>query len=287
MKRDVKIERYKAADGFTLMELLVVMALVSVLLVLTTTFGNRALGLIGQVGSRSASDRIAELVFEQFSRDLGQRVVRRETTIRIHKEADGGDDELVLVTRRFGLSERAAVADRRVSTVHYRVAEHVLFQGAEGFGFGSTSAPPLPADGMLDLHGLPEEGPEGLAERSMYPLADGVIRMEFSFITLGADGTPEIKAAPPQAPELPSAMVVTLAVLDPERTRMIGREERERIAAEFPDAGDGVLPGGRWLEVARGLAGRAGDLRVPAVALGQVRVYQRRFPVSSGGNLNP
>ena len=100
--------RWRAA-GFTLVELLVVMMLLSVLMVLTSAFGSRSLDLIGQVGSKSAADRIAELVFEQIVRDIDQRVIRREPTMRIDKNDSEGDDELVLVTRRFGLPERAAV----------------------------------------------------------------------------------------------------------------------------------------------------------------------------------
>lgn len=273
------------AAGFTLVELLVVMMLLSVLMVLTSAFGSRSLDLIGQVGSKSAADRIAELVFEQIVRDIDQRVNRREPTMRVEKNDSEGDDELVLVTRRFGLPEGAAEADRRVSTVHYRITDHVLLQGAEGFGFGEPASPPSREEGTLSLHELPAEGPEELDDDALQPLVGGVIRMEFAFVTPGADGALEIVADAPASPMRPEALIVTLAVLDPERTRMIDPGQRARIAAEFPDAEDGETPGERWQEIARGLAGRADALGVPAVALRQVRVYQRRVSLTSGGTL--
>lgn len=269
--------------GFTLVELLVVMMLLSVLMVLTSAFGSRSLDLIGQVGSKSAADRIAELVFEQIARDIDQRVIRREPTMRVEKNDSEGDDELVLVTRRFGLPERAEEADRRVATVHYRITDHVLLQGAEGFRFGDPATPPSREDGTLEVYGLPAEGPEELDDDSLQPLAGGVIRMEFAFVAPGADGALEIVADPPASPVRPESLIVTLVVLDPERTRMIDPDQRVRIADEFPDAKDGETPAESWQEIALGLAGRADVLGVPAVALRQVRVYQRRVSLASGG----
>ena len=283
MKRIPAMASRRRAAGFTLVELLVVMMLLSVLMVLTSAFGNRSLDLIGQVGSKSAADRIAELVFEQIVRDIDQRVIRREPTMRVEKNDSEGDDELVLVTRRFGLSERAAEADRRVATVHYRITDHVLLQGAEGFRFGDPATPPSREEGTLGLHGIPAEGPEELDDDSLHPLAAGVIRMEFAFVAPGADGALEILADPPASPVRPEALIVTLVVLDPERSRMIGPGQRVKIAAEFPDAKDGETPGDRWQEIAGGLAGRADVLGLPAVALRQVRVYQRRVSLTSGG----
>lgn len=280
MKIGSATQPQRDATGFTLVELLVVVVLLSVLMVLTAAFGNRSLELIGQVGSKSAADRIAELAFDQLVRDMDQRVIRRESTMRVEKNDGDGDDELVLITRRFGLPEGAAEADRQVATVHYRITDHVLVQGAEGYRFGDPATPPSPEEGTLGLHGLPVEGPEELEDESLRPLAEGVIRMEFAFIAPGANGEMEIVASPPVAPVRPAAMIVTLAVLDPERSRMIDGEQRARIAAEFPDAKDGEAPGALWQEAASGLTVRADTLQVPAVALRQVRVYQRRIPLT-------
>ncbi len=267
-------------NGFTLVELLVVMMLMSVLLVITSAFGNRSLELIGQVSSRSGTDRIAEMAFEQLARDLDQRVVRREPTMRVEKHDGDRDDELVLVTRRRGLPAQASEADRRVSTVHYRITDHVLVQGADGCRFGESATRPSLEDGTLVLHELPQEGPEDLKDDSFHPLVDGVLRMEFAFVVTGEDGKPEVVAKPAADME---ALIVSVVVLDPERTRMIDKEQRETIAAEFPDAEDGEVPGETWQEVAREISQRAEPLGVPAAALRQVRVYQRRIPLSRAG----
>lgn len=264
-----------------MVELLVVMALLSLLLVLTSIFGNRSVALIGDVSSRVATDRIATAAFDQIARDAEGQVVRREPTLRVIKNDGGKDDELVLITRRFGIPSRSDEADRRVSTVHFRVTDHVLLQGADGYRFGDSTVRPSEEQGMLDLHGLPDDGPAELDEDSFQILAAGVLRMEIGFVVGKADGSTMIEASEPTAPDRAEALIVTLVVLDPERTRMIDGTQRARIAAEFADAESGKLAGDLWMKTARDLAGRAGNLNVPAVALRQVRVYQRRIQLAT------
>ncbi len=269
------------AAGFTLVELMVVLMLMSVLLVLTTSFGNRSMELIGQISSRAATDRIAAAAFEQLARDLDQRVVRREVTLRVEKNEGAGDDELVLITRRSGLPLEATEADRQVATVHYRVDDHDLWQGAAGCRFGQELSPPAAGTGMLEIHGLPDDGPEDLPLESSQPLAAGVLRMEMSFVVSAADGSSRVQAAAPVAPDRAEALVVQLVVLDPDRSRMIDAAQRSRIAAEFKDSKDNEIPGESWRRTALELGGRAESLAVPAVALRQVRVYQRRFSLAT------
>ena len=274
----------RAPAGFTMVELLVVMALLAVLLVMTSIFGNRSVALIGDVSSRVATDRIATAAFEQIARDLEGQVIRREVTMRVVKKAGNGDDELVLITRRFGLPTRADEADRRVSTVHYRVTDHILRQGSDGYRFGDSSSRPSEEEGLLDLHGLPELGPDDLDDDSFRTLAAGVLRLEIGFVVRKTDGSTRIEAAEPVAPDRAEALIVSLVVLDPERTRMIDGGQRARIAAEFADAVPGKLVADQWMDTARELAGKSDSLSVPGVALRQVRVYQRRIQLAAAAS---
>jgi hypothetical protein len=243
--------------------------------VLTSTFGNRSVNLMSDVSSRVAADRIATVAFDQIARDVEGQVIRREVTMRVEKQQGNGNDELVLITRRLGLPLQASEADRRVSTVHYRVRENALWQGVTGYRFGDSSTRPSEEEGMLNLHGLPDKGPEDLDDASFQPLAAGVLRMEIGFVVSKSDGSTGIEAAEPAAPDRAEALIVTLAVLDPSRSRMIDDSQRSRIAAEFGDAKPGKLTADEWMDTARGLVGKMESLSVPAVALRQVRVYQR------------
>lgn len=269
--------------GFTLVELLVVMALLAVVLTITVEISRRALEQISQTSSRLATDKIATTVFEQVSFDLQQRLLRDESTVRIVKravdssESKVGNDELVLMTIRPGYPLLATTTDRRASTVHYKIDQHRMVQASSGFAYGTPGTAPNPAQGTLKLYQLPATGPADLNNDWFRVLEPGVVRCEYGVILKGGDGS--VQTTMPANFKDVEAVVVTLVILEPQRTRMLTDTQRERIAREFPDAVNGTAPLGAWSVIERELVDRIPTSEVPRAALRHVRVYQRCIPL--------
>jgi prepilin-type N-terminal cleavage/methylation domain-containing protein len=279
MKTNPDLSRTRQPNGFTLTELLVVVALLAVVMTITVEISRRALDQIAVTSGRIATDKVATTTFDQISYDLGQRLLRDETTVRVVKRAKesaenkAGNDELVMMTIRPGYPLLATTADRQASTVHYRVENHKLIQASSGYQFGAPGTPPDPTKGTLKLFGLPAAGPADLPADWFRTLVPGIIRIEYGVILKGGSG--QVSVDIPADFKTVEAVVVTLVVLEPYRTRMLTDTQRERIASEFPDAVNGKLPLAEWSKAERELVDRISVSEVPRAALRHVRVYQR------------
>jgi prepilin-type N-terminal cleavage/methylation domain-containing protein len=264
-----------ATRGFTLIEMMVVLALLGVVLMITVNISNGSLDAIRRTQSQVVMDRIAATTLDSIALDLQQRIVRREATVRVDKHA--GNDEMVLLTIRSGYPMVAANPDRRVSKVHYQVKGNRLLHASSGYEFGGPTSEPREEAGRLQLHGVPLDGPTPLPDAWFETLVSGVIRLELS--ALATSGQQTTLADPPLGLRNTEAVVATVVVMDPARTRMLTDEQRARIAREFPDARDGALPFDEWAAIESRLTQRIPASEIPHVALRHLRVYQRVIPL--------
>lgn len=278
----LRIHRKRETRAFTLIEMLVVLALLGVVLTITVTISNGSIEMISKTRARISADEIAATAFDQLSLDLNQRLVRREATVRVVKRP-AGNDELVMLTARSGYPVLSDRAERRASAVHYRVQKGGLVQASCGYDFGDSGVEPDEKNGALRLFDLPEEGPADLRDGWFETMVPGVVRMEFSVI--GGDGEERLLADAPEDFREVESLVVTLVVLDPKRTRYLKQEHRERLAKAFPDARDGELAKSGWVAVERDLAARLPGSEFPRAALRHVRVYQRCIPLRTSSAL--
>lgn len=264
------------ARGFTLLEMMTVLAIVGVVLVSTASISGHALAIHRTARSRLESQRAAGTAFGQLRHDLAARLRRAEAPARFTKHP--GDDALTLVTQRRGFPVWSASADRALSIASFRVRDHRLERAAAGLRFGADAADrPALAKGTLALLELPAGGPEPPGEDAFETLAPGVFRLEFSFLLDSADSP--VRADPPADPRDLRAAVVTVAILDPARRRMLAAAQLDRLAARFPDAEDGELPAARWMEAAASLPARLTDF--PLEPLQNVRIRQAMFTFSN------
>lgn len=267
------------ARGFTLLELLVVMVVMSMFLLLTTTVSRDALNLHGSTKTRLATDRHAAAFQRQFEADVSQRVNRADAPVRIEKQQ--GNDGISFVTQRQGYAIRGTTAERRVSLVSYRIAGNVLERAASGYGFGKAPDRPDEKVGRLALKEIPDIGPELPDAAAFQAIAPGVIRLEFSFLVREADRT-VVRGRRPSDGRQIIAVVATFAVLDPDRRGMLDASQIGLIAAQFPDAFDNILPMRSWEQIATELGTKMPGF--PPAPLQHVRVYQGIFTFP---NLNP
>ena len=260
--------------GFTLIELMVVTAVLAVFLMMTSIVTRNAVDLHGATRTRLATERNAAAFMRQFEADLAQRVTRRESSVRYGKLA--GNDNLTLVTQRRGYALHDTTPDRQASLVSYHIRQNMLWRAAGGYGFGKPSDRPAEETGTLALAEIPAIGPAEPADKAFQVIAPGIIRLEFSFLVRDADtGKHLVRATPPDHQDLIDVVVATIVTLDPDRTGMLDAAKLEKIAAAFPDAGDNELPLAKWSAIAARLPR---DLpQLPATALQQVRVHQGIF----------
>ena len=104
--------------GFTLVELIVAMAIFTVILLLTAQVSNSALTITRSTEARLAAQREASVAAQQLRTDFAQRIQRLDTPVRFEKKA--GSDSLVLLTQRLGYSD-GFTPDRAVS-IMYRLS---------------------------------------------------------------------------------------------------------------------------------------------------------------------
>ncbi|KAB2641273.1 MAG: type II secretion system protein [Verrucomicrobia bacterium] len=266
------VKRAAGTAGFTLLELIVVMAVLSIFLMITAVVSRDAIDMHGATLSRLRTERDAAVLMRQLESDIAQRVVRLDACLKLEKQT--GNDRFTLLTQRQGYAVHGNTADRRVSLASYRIEHHSLERAASGYGFGSQAQRPAEAEGTLALARIPADGPLEPAANAFQVIAPGVLRLELSFVVREADKS-VLRAVPPADQQQIQALIVTVAIVDAERSRKLTDDQFESIAAQFPDAADDVAPLVKWRDIAANLTRRLP--RLPRGVLQQVRVYQGVF----------
>lgn len=271
--------RYGKA-AFTLIELMVVMAILGVFLIMTAIVSRGAIDINSRTKSRIASERAAAAFLQQFRLDLETRPDRREAQPRIDKHE--GNDDFTLLTQRQGYALHSGVANRFTALTGYRIRDHQLERATSGYGFGAGAERPAESSGTLSLSNFADDGAARLPDSAFHRMVPDILRIEFSFVV--GDGEKSIiKAAPPADTADLRAVVATIVTLDSDRRRELDDAKLKSIAGEFSDAVDNELPMDAWSQTAAHLSDKLPSL--PKSALGQVRVHQGVFRWNPAGIL--
>ncbi len=249
-----------ASRAFTLIEMLVAMAVLSLLVVLIA----QIIGMTSSTVSNSSQklDAVAESRFtlDRLGIDLASRVNRPDVAQKFDKKS--GNDELTFYSEVDGYQ-----GERRVSLVGYRVQEsdgRRLFQlerGAQGTG---TSHPPI------------RFGPQTLPtidDADYEVLSEGVLRLEFTF--LKKDG----KLSNTANADLSDvrAVVVAIAVLDSSTRKIVNEGPIRLIAENLPNSVEGQDPLTGWHEMIEKSKMPSG---IPLKAIQGIRFYQRYYEIN-------
>jgi prepilin-type N-terminal cleavage/methylation domain-containing protein len=265
--------------GFTLMELMVSIAIITIILLLTAQVSDSALEVTRRTAARLAAQRETSVAAHQLRADFAQRIQRLDTPVRFEKNP--GNDSLALLTKRLGYPDRTETPDRAVSLTEYRIETDApgksgngLLRASSGIGFGDLAMRPSLENGTLALASIPKMGPKKLDARHFQMLAPGVIRLELSFLI--NDEMQPIRMEAPDEQELIDGVIATVCILDPGRRGGLKDDQLTRIAEQFDDAVDGKFPIDDWLQTLNHLPAQLQGF--PKATLRHIRVKQILIP---------
>lgn len=261
--------------GFTLVELLVAMAVLALLLGLFAQMVEQSQRSVAGSERHLDSDRVARSAFALLAEDVTGQIVHDFLPLGWNKQA--GNDALAFYTTRPGYS-----GNRDASWVEYRVNPGSLKRGVQGMEFGAQDVKTSAQESLIRAYPSADGPSIEAADR----VAEGVIRLETAFLVRRPAGAgTDLKAAPPQRAASPGeidignvdAVVVSLVVLAPRWRAIVNDSAMARLAAQFPDAEDAQSTMTRWQAVADDPAALAAAADIPLAAAQAVKIYERTF----------
>jgi len=290
--------------AFTLVELIVSMAVLVVIIIMISQLLNSAQRITGNQGRQMDADAQAGAVFDRMSIDFAQMVKRPDVDYFLKEPANPqtGNDQLAFYSQVPGYYPASFAGSRNpVSLIAYRVGP----VGTDGrrlqrYGCGlawSASSPQIKAVvfSSASLSAAPNTISEnwpaatGMGADNDYELAGPqVFRMEYRYLLKGRvldDGTvlPSLASAVPWDIRVDhdavhglrdvAAIAVTIAVIDPKSRHLVSDQELAALVTEMDDFSDSMAPGdleAQWQSAIDG----SGLHRAAASA---IRIYRRYF----------
>jgi len=286
------------SSGFTIIEILVAVAVLTLLLLLVAQIVQSGSLVIGGSRKHLAADAQAREVFNRFAADLAG-LVRRPDTDAVFTNASATNAAMIFYSESPGFFASSIPVTNRssVSLVGYRVNVAKLERLGKGLTWGgssnvpvfltyatnrvATNSVPVPGSTISDVW----TGISSSADPDFHLQADGVFRLAFCFRKKDGTYSFTLPVDPVSGPlSGVSSIVVTLAVLDDESRKMVTDTTKLAAALDDPTSANlaaGTLPGKIWqanVENVQTFATKAG---IPVAAASRVRIYQRSFPLNT------
>lgn len=307
------IRRKTHAPGFTLLEILVAVAVLALLIALIAQMTSGQMNTTSLSNKRLDADSQARVVFDRMAGDFAGILNRPDADFYLQRNSEGNNDAFYFYSDAPAFSSGAPEDRNPVSLIGYRLnATNGLERLSRGLTWSNipfltyTNSPVttdmLPIQQTTLLESFKEDlGPSTNAT----VIGEGIFRFEVGFLLkpyVKSDGTsaPAYFSVQPFNERLPSAspagpghkslngiglsdvqaVVVTLAILDDQSRKVLGippTASLEGMASKLPDMGGGAPVAPVWQSV---LTNDITTLGVPPKAGSQVRIYQRIFPLS-------
>jgi prepilin-type N-terminal cleavage/methylation domain-containing protein len=259
--------------GFTLIELMVAMAILAVVLLLSSEVTTSTRNSIRWSEKRLTADAEARRVFALLDRDLGALVVRPDAPLEF--KAQTGNDQLVFLAARTGFDPAGGAAARELSWIEYAPqSDGLSWRGCLGFGFGDDDIGKWSRDGTA--------APPAIPAANRQVVSNAVVRMEIELLVRDGSTVKRTQAAADvqqvQAePDLLEGVVVTVAAVEPRSLRTLGDQGAGGIAGMLDDAGGGDDLLATWN---RKLEQEAGNASPEAAVARATRVYQQTYLIN-------
>lgn len=257
--------------GFTLMELMVTMAILTVILTMALQVTDSTRTSIRVSEAKSMNDAAARKVFDQMKMDFSQMMVREDA--RIEFETQDGNDEFAFLAHSRGLTSGSSAGERMASLVSYQltydsVRGFELMRGTLGHDFASASTDSLNLNPDRLFQTIPAD--------NLQALSKNILRLEVEYLVQGVSSITR-ETVPPKTSENLKGVIVTLVTLDDRGRRTVGVNRLQTLASKFPDApGSGADTLKRWSTIRDEMA-KSGFSGLPKDSLQSVRCYQRTF----------
>ena len=305
--------------AFTVLELLVSIALMALLLLVVAHIMNNARTVATSSRRHIDADAEARMVFDRMARDFARMVKRSDVDYLVTKQA--GSDSVFFYSEAPGFSSATGASQNGVSLVGYRINSSFQLErlgkgltwdgtGADSMVFltfaNQTTAPPsVPADDSTLAKAFSSEVAPASTDPDYHVLAQNVFRFEICFL-LKSRVQPDGAILPAIYSNVPydsrashtstagiglsdvQAIVVTLAVLDNTSKKILpaGADLTAAVAA-LPDPSDAslanstpTLPAQAWRSLVNsGNFSQSSGL--PPSAASHVRIYQRIFELNT------
>lgn len=256
------------AGGFTLMELMVTMAILTVILLMASQVTESSRNAIRISEGRSLNDAIARRAFDQITRDLSRMIVREDA--RIEFKGQSGNDKIAFLTQARGLTTTEVVGERAVSLVSYELVRNTtlgeqLVRGSRGHQFDDS------AEDALNLD--PTKPFPDIAPDNLQPVSNNIIRFEVEYLIEGPTGVTRKTTAPDTNTNL-RGLVVSLVTLDDRGRRAVRPDGIANLAAKFTDASNTKNTLETWTKTRDDLT-KSSHAGVSREVLQSIRCYQR------------
>jgi prepilin-type N-terminal cleavage/methylation domain-containing protein len=281
-------QSHQPTRGFTLIELIVTMSILSVILLMALQVTESTRRSIRVSEAKSINDAIARRAFDQISRDFAQMVVRDDA--RIEFKSNSGNDTFQFYTNTRGLTTGGNVAERGVTLVSYNTPYdnergYELTRGTLGHDFNQAPG------SALNLNFDPNNPNNNntfpaISADSLQALSNNIFRFEVQYLyenPAPAANNPQItreirepNSTTNFAQKTLRGVTITLATLDDRSRRAVQISRLETLANLFPDATANADTLATWTTERDRLA-LAGSANLPKDALQSIRCYQRTF----------
>ncbi|WP_166443053.1 PulJ/GspJ family protein [Phragmitibacter flavus] len=290
--------------AFTLIELLIVMAILGMLVLLMSQLLNDTLSVTGRGNQRIDADSEARLVLDRIGIDIARMVKRPDIDYYLQKTS--GDDQLAFFSESTGYYPDGIESETpkgTASLIGYRIENQKLERlskaliwngvntstpGATGisaqnkpmiYGIGATPGEVLLNSYTINGGGGSSITTTGSASDPDYQvIGENVFRLEFCYLM--KNGT--LSDTPWLAPNTTinglrdvAAIIVAIAVLDPASRSTLNASQLTAASAKLPNVAGTTLsspPLPLWQTQIDN-----NDLDLPRSAASQVRIYQRTY----------
>jgi len=279
--------------GFTLLELLVSMAVLALLTLVVAQLTNSAARVTTDSHLRMDGDSQARLVLDRLSLDFAKMLKRPDVDYGFAKAA--GNDAISFYAESAGYSaagNSTATVPRVLATIGYQVgttgeASSRLTRGAKSVGWSEMIFSPLvggnQTQSLVPPNSLPTLTSSGNSDFDV--LGDQVFRLEYCYLIKAnpvAGTPPRLSATPPAKFTDLAGIIMGVAVLDKKSRGLVSPSQLNSLISALPDAVDGQDIASRWNPIVREAASLSSLTNIPLAAASTVRVFQRYYYLPAG-----
>jgi len=216
--------------GFSLVEVLVSIAVLSILMIVLFDLSSRTADVVNKTEVSLESDDALRLAFDRWGFDLQAALLRQELPPSFSEFRQ--NDAMSFFSFVPGYD-----GARKIARISYRVGDRGLERGAQGLDWDTESTPfksgetPPVDDGNYDL------------------LAEGVVRLVLGYYL--NDGTLRY-TSPPESWDEIEALLLCVVYVNPKAINQVGwtHDQLSEIASLFPTPDSGEFPLAQWNAIA-------------------------------------